>query len=181
MKRICVFCGSRTGARESYATAARAAGTAIAARGLELVYGGGHVGLMGVVADAALAAGGRVIGIIPTLLAKKEVAHERLSELHVVRTMHERKAMMAELSDAFLILPGGVGTLEEFFEIWTWAQIGEHEKPFGLVNVDGFYNGLLAFLDTSVNEGFLRPRHRDLLIHGTDPVGVLDALGGLTG
>jgi uncharacterized protein (TIGR00730 family) len=178
MKRVCVFCGSSTGIRAEYTEAAAMTGEWIAHRGLELVYGGGHVGLMGVVADAALQAGGPVIGVITQALQDREVAHEGLTELHVVRTMHERKARMASLSDAFLVLPGGIGTLEEFFEIWTWGQLGEHTKPVGLVNAGGYYDGLISFLDTMRAERFLKDKHREMLIVGNKPAAVLDAFVG---
>jgi uncharacterized protein (TIGR00730 family) len=174
MNRVCVFCGSSTGARAEYTQAAAETGELIARRGLGLVYGGGHVGLMGVAADAALRAGGAVLGVITQALRDREVAHTGLTELHVVRTMHERKALMAALSDAFLVLPGGIGTLEEFFEVWTWGQLGEHAKPVGLVNADGYYDGLIGFLDTMRAEGFLKPKHREMLIVGDSPAAVLD-------
>jgi uncharacterized protein (TIGR00730 family) len=175
MKRVCVFCGSSSGTRAEYARAAAETGELIAGRGLGLVYGGGHVGLMGVVADAALRAGGEVIGVITQALKDREVAHTGLTELHVVRTMHERKALMAALSDAFLVLPGGIGTLEEFFEVWTWGQLGEHAKPVGLGNAGGYYDGLVAFLDTTRAEGFLKTKHREMLIIADSPAAVLDA------
>ncbi len=175
MRRVCVFCGSSTGGRAEYARAAAETGRLIAARGLGLVYGGGHVGLMGVAADAALSAGGPVIGVITQALKDREVAHAGLSELHVVRTMHERKARMASLSDAFLVLPGGIGTMEEFFEVWTWGQLGEHAKPCGVVNVAGYFDPLIRFLDGTVTEGFLKPKHRAMLIVADTPAAVLDA------
>jgi len=155
VNRVCVFCGSSTGVRAEYAGAAAELGTLIARRGLDLVYGGGHVGLMGVAADAALRAGAEVIGVITQALKDREVAHDGLSQLHVVRTMHERKARMAELSDAFLVLPGGIGTLEELFEVYTWGQLGEHTKPVGILNTNGYYDGLISFLHTMQAEGFL--------------------------
>ena len=176
MNRVCVFCGSSSGARAAYTHAAAAAGEVIARRGLGLVYGGGQVGLMGVVADAALRAGGAVVGVITQALKDREVAHHGLTELHVVRTMHERKALMAALADAFLVLPGGIGTLEEFFEVWTWGQLGEHAKPVGLVNAGGYYDGLVRFLDTTQAEGFLKAKHRHMLTVGDTPAAVLDAL-----
>lgn len=175
MKRVCVFCGSSSGARAEYARAAAETGELVARRGLGLVYGGGHVGLMGVVADAALRAGGEVIGVITQALKDREVAHAGLTELHVVRTMHERKALMAALGDAFLVLPGGIGTLEEFFEVWTWGQLGEHAKPVGLVNAGGYYDGLVQFVDTMRAEGFVKAKHRDMLIVADTPAAVLDA------
>lgn len=147
----------------------------LAENGITIVYGGGSIGLMGVLADAALEAGGRVIGIIPVHLGEKEIAHAGLSELHVVRTMHERKALMMELSDAFIALPGGLGTLEELFEVLTWSQLGLHAKPCGLLNVRGYYDPLLALLDRAVEQGFLRREHRGLLVD-TDPAGLLEQL-----
>jgi uncharacterized protein (TIGR00730 family) len=174
MNRVCVFCGSSSGARAEYALAAAQTGELIARRRLGLVYGGGHVGLMGVVADAALRAAGEVIGVITQALKDREVAHEGLTDLHVVRTMHERKSLMAGLSDAFLVLPGGIGTLEEFFEVWTWGQLGEHAKPVGLVNSGGYYDGLVQFVDTMRSEGFLKPKHREMLIVADTPGAVLD-------
>ena len=174
LRSVCVFCGSNSGARGIYAEAARAVGHAIARRGLNLVYGGAAVGLMGALADAALAAGGTVIGVIPKALVEREIAHSGLSEMHEVRSMHERKAMMADRSDAFLALPGGAGTLEETFEAWTWAQLGHHEKPVGLLNVDGFFDALLTFLDHQCRERFIRPEHRDMLVVASDPEELLD-------
>lgn len=164
MQRICVYCGSSLGARLAYHDAARRLGETLAERGIGLVYGGASVGLMGVVADGALARGGEVIGVLPEVLKHKEIAHPGLSELHIVGSMHERKALMAELSDAFIALPGGLGTLEELFEILTWALLGLHRKPCGLLNVEGYYDGLAAFLARSVSDGFLRQKHRDLLL-----------------
>jgi uncharacterized protein (TIGR00730 family) len=166
---VCVFCGSSAGSRPAYAEAAWRVGTTLAHHGLGLVYGGGQVGLMGVLADAALAAGGRVIGVIPEPLATKELAHTGLTELRVVRTMHERKALMAELSAGFLALPGGVGTFEEFFEIVTWAVLGLHRKPVGLLNVEGYYDPLRALLDHAVAERFVRPEHRALVVVSDQP------------
>ena len=176
MKRICVFCGSNAGARSEYAEAARALATVLAERKLGIVYGGGNVGLMGVVADAALARGGEVIGVIPQKLVDKEVAHRGVTELRIVETMHERKALMNDLSDAFLALPGGFGTLDEFFEVLTWAQLGFHGKPCALLNVAGYYDGMLAMLDHAVTERFLRPAHRELVIADTDPLRLLQRL-----
>jgi uncharacterized protein (TIGR00730 family) len=166
---VCVFCGSSTGARPAYADAALRVGQTLARHGLGLVYGGGRVGLMGVVADAVLAAGGRVVGVIPEPLATKELAHTGLTELHVVRSMHERKALMAGLSAGFLALPGGVGTFEEFFEIVTWAVLGLHRKPIGLLNVAGYYDPLRALLDHAVAERFLRPEHRARIVVSDQP------------
>ena len=176
MKRICVFCGSNAGARSEYAEAAHALATVLAERKLGIVYGGGNVGLMGVLADAALARGGEVIGVIPQKLVDKEVAHHGVTELRIVETMHERKALMNDLSDAFLALPGGFGTLDEFFEVLTWAQLGFHGKPCALLNVAGYYDGMLAMLDHAVTERFLRPAHRELVIADTDPLRLLQRL-----
>ena len=174
MRAVCVFCGSNVGARPAYAEAAAEVGRAIAARSLSLVYGGAAVGLMGTLADAALSAGGKVIGVIPKALVDREIAHAGLSELCQVKSMHERKAMMADRSDAFLALPGGAGTLEEVFEAWTWAQLGHHQKPVGLLNVDGFFDDLIAFLDHQCRERFIRQEHRDMLIVESDPNRLLD-------
>ena len=174
MQTICVFCGSNFGARQAYAEAAHQVGRAIAERGLRLVYGGSKVGLMGVVADAALAAGGAVIGVIPAALVEREIAHAGLSELQQVGSMHERKARMADLSDAFIALPGGAGTMEELFEIWTWAQLGHHRKPVGLLNVEGFFDALAAFLDHQAGERFMRQEHRDMLLIESEPARLLD-------
>lgn len=164
MQTLCVFCGSNLGARDSYAEAARRLGRLLAERGIGLVYGGAAIGLMGAVADAALDAGGRVVGVMPRALIEREIAHPRLSELRTVESMHERKAMMADLSDGFIALPGGVGTLEETFEVWTWGQLGYHTKPVGLINVDGFFDPLLAFVAHQTQELFMRPAHRDMLL-----------------
>lgn len=176
MKSICVYCGSNTGARESYRLAARELGTELAGRGITLVYGGGNVGLMGVVADAALAAGGRVIGIIPRALMEKELGHTGLTELRVVASMHERKSQMAELADGFIALPGGFGTLEELCEVATWTQLGFHRKPCGVLNVDGFYDGLLSFLDHATGERFVRPEHRGIVLACRQPAELIDRL-----
>ena len=178
MKRVCVFCGSSPGARPGYRAAAEALGAAVARRGLGLVYGGAHVGLMGVVADAALAAGGEVLGVLPRALEAKELAHRGLSALYVVESMHERKALMAELSDAFVALPGGIGTLEETFEAWTWTQLGLHEKPCALLDVDGYYASLQEFLERAVADRFVRPEHRAMLLVENDAERLLDALAG---
>lgn len=164
MKSICVYCGSNPGKKPVYVTAARKTGQALAGAGLVTVYGGGQVGLMGEVADSALDAGGKVIGVIPEFIALKEIAHMELTELHVVHSMHARKAKMVELSDAFIALPGGIGTMEELFEIWTWGQLGQHRHPVGLLNVDGFYDELVAFLDKMTEQGFLQPEHRGALM-----------------
>jgi uncharacterized protein (TIGR00730 family) len=174
--RICVFCGSSPGRDPAYAEQAAAFGRLLAERGIGLVYGGAHVGLMGALADAALGAGGHVTGVIPQALLQREVAHRGLSELRVVASMHERKALMAELSDAFVALPGGIGTLEELFEVWTWSQLGLHEKPCALLDLQGFYAGLSSFLDHMVNQGFLKPAHRAGLLVERDAVALLDAL-----
>ena len=163
LRRICVFCGSSLGTTALYRQAALAVGQLLCRRGIELVYGGGNVGLMGVVANACLSDGGRVIGVIPKALADKELAHAGLTELRVVSSMHERKSVMADLSDAFLSLPGGFGTWEEFFEVLTWSQLGIQQKACGLLNVNGYYDSLLAMADTAVSEGFVREGHRDLL------------------
>jgi hypothetical protein len=176
MKRICIFCGSSNGARPIYAQAAQAIGQAIARAGYELVYGGGHVGLMGVVADATLQAGGSVIGVIPTALVEKETQHNGLTHLHVVRSMHERKALMADLADAFIALPGGFGTLDEFCEIITWAQLGYHRKPVCMLNVEGFFDAFMAFIDFTVNEGFIKPQHRALILMDADAQQLIDKL-----
>jgi len=175
LKSVCVFCGSSPGADPAYEVAARAAGTAIAGRGLALVYGGAKVGLMGAVADAALAAGGEVFGVLPRGLAAKELAHTGLTRLEVVESMHERKARMAELSDAFLTLPGGIGTLEEIFEVWTWGQLGFHAKPAGFLNIAGFYDPLRGFLNHMTDQAFLKALHRDMAIFGETPDAILDA------
>jgi uncharacterized protein (TIGR00730 family) len=168
MKRIAVYCGSNKGVRPEYAAAAQVLGTLLAREKIELVYGGGMVGLMGIVADAVLKHGGHVIGVIPEKLVIKEVVHETLPDLRVVKDMHERKALMAELSDGFIALPGGYGTFEEFFEVLAWGQLGWHVKPFGLFNVGGFYRGLLEFLDHTTSEGFIRAQHRELVIAESD-------------
>lgn len=176
--RICVFLGSSFGRAAVYADVATQFGTLLADRGIGLVYGGGAVGLMGVIADAATAAGGEVIGVIPEALRAREHDHRGISELHVVKTMHERKALMAELSDAFVALPGGIGTFEELFEVWTWAQLGYHSKPCGLLDVAGFFGRMSGFIDHVVEEGFLRPEHREMLIVEREPVAMLDRLAG---
>lgn len=175
MNRICVFCGSAAGTNTVYGETARAVGRALARRGLGLVYGGGSVGLMGAVANGALELGGEVDGVIPRALQARELAHGGLTRLHVVGSMHERKAKMAELADAFLALPGGMGTLEELSEILTWAQLGLHVKPCGLLDVEGYYRPLVAYFDHAVQEGFLRPEHRRLVLAGDDPEALLDA------
>jgi uncharacterized protein (TIGR00730 family) len=176
-RRVCVFCGSSPGARGSYAAAAEAVGTLLAGRGIGVVYGGGAVGLMGSLADAALAAGGEVTGVIPASLVTREVGHQGLTDLRVVGSMHERKALMEELADGFLALPGGPGTLDELMEIVTWAQLGLHRKPIGLLDVDGYFGHLGAFLDHAAAERFVRPEHRDLLLRDTDVGVLLDRMG----
>jgi uncharacterized protein (TIGR00730 family) len=176
LRSLCVFCGSSRGADPAFAEAATAVGRAIAERGLTLVYGGGHVGLMGIVADGALAAGGEVHGVIPTFLADKELGHPGLTRLDKVGSMHERKARMAELSDGFIALPGGIGTLEEIAEVWTWGQLGLHAKPIGFLNVAGFYNGLLSFIDHAVASEFLKPVHARMVQRETRPEALLDAM-----
>lgn len=176
MRHVCVFCGSSPGGQPAYLAAAVALGGLVARRGLGLVYGGASIGLMGAVADAALAGGGEVVGVIPAALEAKEIAHERLTRLEVVSSMHERKARMAELADAFVALPGGMGTLEETAEILTWAQLGLHHKPCGLLDVEGYWAPLVAFLDRAVRERFLRPEDRELLLVEQDPEALLDRL-----
>ena len=172
--RLCVFCGSSTGLDPAFAAAARALATELGSRRIDIVYGGGNVGLMGIVADAALAAGGRVIGVIPHALVARELAHQGLTDLHIVDSMHERKALMATLSDGFIALPGGFGTLEEFCEAVTWTQLGVHVKPCGLLNVAGFYDGLLSFLEHALREEFLRPTHREIVVSDSDPAALVD-------
>jgi hypothetical protein len=169
MHRVCVFCGSSAGSNPLYAEAARQMGRALVDRGLSLVYGGGQVGLMGIVADAVLEAGGEVIGVIPHALNAREIAHHGLTKLHVVDSMHERKALMASLSDAFVAMPGGFGTYEEFFEAVTWTQLGVHRKPCGLLNVAGFYDPVVQFIDRAVAEQFIRPQHRATILVDADP------------
>src|SRR5438067_13031305 len=164
MNSICVFCASSTGRDPAFAAAARSCGALLARERITLVYGGGHVGLMGVLADAALGAGGRVVGVIPRALWDREVGHRGTTEIHVVESMHERKAMMASLADAFVALPGGLGTLEEIFEVWTWGQLGIHAKPCGFLDVAGYYAPLLAFLDQAVERGLVRPECRAMAI-----------------
>ena len=176
MDSICVFCGSREGVRSSYAAAARRTGVALAKRGIRVVYGGGRVGLMGVLADAALEADGEVVGIIPEAIVSREVAHAGLTKLHVVGSMHERKALMSDLSDGFLTLPGGYGTLEEFLEVLSWAQLSIHDKPCALLDVDGFYAPLASLFDKAVAEGFVQPGHRSLVLTGDSPEQLLDLM-----
>ena len=176
MKAIAVYCGANAGADPVYADAARTLGRLLAERGIGLVFGGGHVGLMGIVADAALAAGGRVSGVIPQQLVDRELAHPGLSELFVVRNMHERKAMMAELSDGFIAMPGGMGTLEELFEMLTWSQLEIHAKPVGVLNVAGFYDQLAGFISHAADQGFIRPQHRHLMMVERDPEALIARL-----
>jgi hypothetical protein len=176
MRRVCVFCGSSPGVRPAYADAARALARTLVARRLGLVYGGGNVGLMGVVADAVLAAGGEVVGVIPHALMAREIGHTGVTTMHVVDSMHERKALMAAEADAFVALPGGVGTFEELFEAITWTQLGLHAKPCGLLNVGGFYDGLLGFLDHAWAEGFIKPETRAIVKASDDPAALLDLL-----
>lgn len=175
-RAVAVFCGSSMGVRPVYAEAARETGRALASRGIATIYGGGDVGLMGALADAALDAGGRVVGVIPRSLVEKEVAHRGVSELVVVETMHERKAVIAERADAFLALPGGLGTLDEFCEALTWSQLGIHRKPMGLLNTEGFYDPFLAMMDRMTEQGFIRPEHRCNALHAATPGELLDAL-----
>ena len=177
---ICVYCASRPGRGPAHAAAARDTGTWIGRMGWQLVYGGGRAGLMGEVADAALAAGARVVGVIPQSLMERELGHTGLSELHVVQTMHERKRLMAERSDAFLALPGGIGTMEELFEVWTWRQLGYHDKPVGLLDVDGYYRRLLAFVDDMHDAGFVAPAQRALLNVDSDATALLTCLAAQT-
>jgi uncharacterized protein (TIGR00730 family) len=176
--RLGVFCGSRTGDNEVYRANARRLGELMAERGYGLVYGGGHIGLMGVLADAILAAGGEAIGVIPQNMIDKELAHSQLTKLHVVDTMHQRKALMADLADGFAALPGGFGTADELFEILTWAQLRYHAKPIGLLNTDGFFDSLLAWLDHAVTDGFIKAKHRRLLVEAKEPAELLDRLWG---
>jgi uncharacterized protein (TIGR00730 family) len=170
---ICVYCGSRPGVHPAYADAARELGSLIGAQGHGLVYGGGNVGLMGIVADAVLAAGGPVVGVIPQALVQREVGHQGLSQQFVVPDMHVRKRMMAERADAFIAMPGGIGTLEELYEVWTWRQLGYHDKPVGLLNVQGFYDTLLRFMDHTVSEGFLDDAQRRMPVVDADPASLL--------
>ena len=174
MRRVCVFCGSSEGVRPEYARVAKQLGRALAQRGLGLVYGGGHVGLMGILADAALAAGVEVIGVIPATLQLREIGHAGLSQLHVVANMHERKAKMAELADGFIALPGGLGTLEETFEVWTWAQLGFHRKPVCLLDVADFWRPLSVMVDRMVHEGFVGAKHRRMLFVSSEIEALLD-------
>ena len=180
MKSICVYCGSNSGQDLAFLEVADRLGQIMALRGIELVYGGGQVGLMGRIADATLAAGGRVVGVIPEFLALKEIAHMDLSALHVVKSMHARKAKMVKLSQGFIAMPGGIGTMEEMFEIWTWSQLGQHRHPVGLLNVNGYYDELVAFLDKMTDQGFLTPEHRGALLVADRPTKLLDAFEAYT-
>jgi uncharacterized protein (TIGR00730 family) len=180
MRRVCVFTGSSSGGRPEYRKAAATLGRLLAGRGIGVVYGGARVGLMGVLADAALAAGGEVVGVIPAGLVAKEIAHAGLTDLRIVGSMHERKALMSDLADAFIALPGGWGTLEEFFEVLTWAQLGLHRKPCGLLNAHGYFDTLLAFLDHTVGEGFVRPENRGLIAVAATPGELLERLAAVT-
>jgi uncharacterized protein (TIGR00730 family) len=176
VERICVFCGASPGARPEYAVAAEELARLLAADGLGVVYGGGGVGLMGRLADASLEAGGEITGVIPRALVDKEIGHRDVADMRVVESMHERKALMAELADAFVALPGGLGTLEELFEVYTWSQLGLHRKACGLLDVEGYYSGIAAFLDHAVSERFLRSEHRELLIVEREPAAMLERL-----
>ncbi|HUR44703.1 MAG TPA: TIGR00730 family Rossman fold protein [Candidatus Saccharimonadales bacterium] len=176
--RICVFCGANPGAHPVFAETAAQVGATLARQSVALVYGGGRTGLMGAVADAALREGGEVIGVIPQALEKKELAHLGLTRLHVVSSMHERKSLMAELSDGFIAMPGGIGTMEELFEIWTWGQLGLHTKPCGLLNVNGYFQALLSYLDEMVAQRFLRPEHREMLMAGDNVDDLLELFRG---
>ncbi len=171
---ICIYCGSSPGRLDAYASAAFALAESLVSRNIRLVYGGAGIGIMGMVADRVLALGGQAIGVIPKALAHKEVAHQHLTELHVTQSMHERKMLMAELSDGFVALPGGIGTLEELFEIWTWAQLGFHHKPCGLLNVEGYYDALIKFLDHVMAEQFVKAHHHAMLMVETNPDALLD-------
>jgi uncharacterized protein (TIGR00730 family) len=172
--RICVFCGSNSGNHEVYANAAGEMGRTLAQRKIDVIYGGGRVGLMGALADAALIAGGAVIGVMPRSLVEREIQHTSLTELHTVATMHERKTKMAELADGFIALPGGAGTLEEIFEQWTWAQLGIHHKPCGFLNVNGYFDPLRKMIDRMAGDGFLRPEHASMLVFATEPAAIID-------
>jgi len=176
MKRVAVFCGSSTGNDPIYMQEARKLGQVLAANGIDLVYGGATVGCMGAVADAVMESGGKVIGVIPKKLANVEIAHEQLTELHVVDTMHERKAMMAEYADGFIALPGGVGTLEEWFEVFTWAQLGYHNKPCALLNINQYYNPMVALFDHMIEQGFMREAYRNLFLIGDDSANLIARL-----
>lgn len=175
-RRLCVYCGSNRGASPEFTDAAMALGKELAVQGIGLVYGGGHVGLMGVVADAVLAGGGEVIGVIPTALKEKELGHSSLTEMHVVDSMHERKQLMADLSDGFIAMPGGIGTLEELFETFTWLQLGIHDKPVALLNVGGFYDALTGFVRQLTRDGFLKPEHESCLLAGSNAAELIEQM-----
>ena len=181
MNAVCVYCGSSFGANGLYLQATQTLARTLVARGLRVVYGGASVGLMGALANTAIEAGGEVVGVIPQTLVEREIAHQGLTELHVVGSMHERKALMAELSDAFVALPGGIGTLEELIEVYTWSHLRLHDKPLGLLNVAGYYDGLNAFLDHAVTEGFLPNGQRAKLVTASEPEALLDALASARG
>jgi uncharacterized protein (TIGR00730 family) len=168
IQSVCVYCGASPGNSPAYGAAARALGRTLVEQQIALVYGGGNVGLMGTIADEVMQHGGEVTGVIPTALLNKEIGHAGLTRLHIVKDMHERKALMAELSDGFIAMPGGMGTMEELFEVMTWSQLGFHDKPIGLLNVEGFYDGLISFVDHTVRQGFLRAHHRELMMDDTD-------------
>jgi uncharacterized protein (TIGR00730 family) len=174
MKSICVYCGSNPGRQEAYSSAARDLAKSLVDRNLRLVYGGASVGIMGLIADSVLQLGGQAVGVIPDALVRKELAHTNLTELHVTQSMHERKTLMAELSDGFIAMPGGIGTLEEIFEIWTWAQLGFHRKPCGFLNIEGYFDSLTTFLDHAVAEQFVKKPHRSMLIVDSAPETLLD-------
>ena len=176
LKNICVYCGSSSGKNPAYVESAKQLADVLVERNIGLVYGGAQIGVMGAVANRMLEQGGRVIGVIPEGLLLKEVAHQGLTELHVTKSMHERKALMAEHSEGFIALPGGIGTFEELFEVWTWAQLGFHHKPCGLLNIAGYYDQLIAFLDHAADEGFVKPPHRELLMVEQDPAKILDRM-----
>jgi uncharacterized protein (TIGR00730 family) len=178
IRSVCVYCGSSSGRLDSYSDTARALATELVSREISLVYGGASIGIMGLLADTVLHLGGRVAGVIPESLVRKEIMHNNLTELHVTKSMHERKSMMADLSDGFIAMPGGIGTLEELFEILTWAQLGFHDKPCGLLNVERYFDALIAFLDHSVKERFIKPEHRSMLIVENCPGVLLDRFSG---
>ncbi|WP_020158049.1 MULTISPECIES: LOG family protein [Methylobacter] len=178
MKSICVYCGSSPGRQEAYSDAARELARSLVDRNIRLVYGGASVGIMGLLADTVLQLGGQAVGVIPEALVRREVAHKRLTELHITQSMHERKMLMAELSDGFIALPGGIGTLEELFEVWTWAQLGLHKKPCGLLNIAGYFDSLATFLGHAVAEQFIKPAHHSILIVERDSKALLDRFGG---
>ena len=180
MPNICVYCGSSSGNNPAFTAAARALGAAIAGHGYGLVYGGASIGLMGTVADSVMASGGDAIGVMPQSLADKEIAHQQLSTLYITSSMHERKTKMADLSDAFVALPGGLGTLEELFEIWTWGQLAFHQKPIGLLNVEGYFSGLITFLDNSQQAGFIKPEHLQMLTVADKPEHLLEKMASYT-